>query len=629
MPQALIRFTLICIALFFSACLSQQNALEMANTAYKLEKYYVAIPLYKKLSNSSMVEQRIEVNLQIANCYQKMGNHKEAVQWFQRSIDFGNENAQVFLQCGKSHLALEQYNEARDQFLTYYRKTRDSIPLVNLDRTLEWTKKQAYFEIYNESTLNTKHADFTAHTFGDGLIFTSNRNPIKNNNYFEYNGKAYSDIFTVKKVKNKWEKPEEIKSISTAFNEGVSSYCEQTGILYYTQCNGNRGNSKTCRIYQTEFDGVKFSKDQAIDIRIDSAINFGNPSISKDGKTLYYTSDMSGGFGQNDLYVSYFDGKSWSAPQNLGDSINTPYDEDFSFIHPDGTLYFASEGHPGMGGFDLFYSKKDSITGLFASPENLRYPTNSTSDDFSVFLNEDKDEGYISSTRLGGKGEEDIYTIFVSPPVVVLQGRAYNAITQKVLRETNISLKVNKDGKTQSLVTDKLGFYSLKLEVDQEYSMNAQKNGYFGDNASLNTLGIKISDTLKQDFYLTPFPKTIVLKGIYYDLNSADLRPESFPILDTLLNTLRENLNMVVELSSHTDARADDEYNLDLSQRRAQSVVNYLVEKGIPIDRLVPKGYGETRLVNKCADGVECTEEEHQQNRRTEFRVLREDYKSN
>ncbi len=610
------------------ACKSSESVIAPADRAYKLAKYFSAVDLYKKAAVSGKKEDRTRAVFQIAECYRMMNNAKEAATGYEKVLKANIDTPIVYKRYGEVLKSLNKIDEAKEQFTTYAKLTGDSSGLIACQRVIDWKQREINFEVFNEAGLNSKNADFAPAYLNDKIIFTSTREAAKGENIFEWTGGGYLNLYTSKiDQRNKWSKPEILsEDILSDFNEGVASFDPQKNAVYYTQCNGTNGKKPDCKIYVSYLNGESWSKGKRINLDLDSNINLGNPSISKNGQTLYFVSDMPGGFGENDIYLSKQIDEKWSKPKNLGSIINTADDDDFPFIHPSGTLYFASKGHPGMGGLDLFYSDVDTL-GNFTQPINLKHPTNSTFDDFALILNATKEQGYFSSNRLGGKGDDDIYSAIVTPTVFTLSGRAFNKLNNKVLRETLITLSGN-NNKEMTALTDRTGFYKFDIQKDVYYFMQAQKSTFFGDNAFQSTIGLKESADLVQDFYLTPIPKVIVLKGILYDLDKADLRPISMTILDNLIKILNETPNVTIELSSHTDSRADSAYNHDLSQRRAQSVVDYLINKGIERERLVAKGYGESRLLNGCADNVECTEEDHQLNRRTELRILSENYVS-
>ncbi|MFC7526999.1 OmpA family protein, partial [Parapedobacter sp. GCM10030251] len=355
----------------------------------------------------------------------------------------------------------------------------------------------------------------------------------------------------------------------------------------------------------------------------------GHAALSGDGSILYFVSDMPGGRGGTDIWYSQrrADG-SWGAPVNAGAVINSAGDELFPNIGPDGTLYYSSDGFAGMGGLDVFEATGSGQQ--WSGPRNLRYPVNSPGDDFAYITTYEGDEGiagYLSSNRRGGKGSDDIYSFTFEKPriVIILQGTASDKNTKDRLADVSVTLY---DGSREIVArkrTDGSGTFEFVLEGDRQYTVLGQKEKYHGDSARVSTAGITKSDTLEVALLLEPIfevGRTFELENIYYDFDKHNIRPDAAAVLDELVRTLRDNPTLRIELSSHTDSRGSDAYNMALSQRRAQSAVDYLVSRGIARERMVAQGYGETRLVNGCGNGVPCSREQHQANRRTEVTVL-------
>ncbi|MFC7526899.1 OmpA family protein [Parapedobacter sp. GCM10030251] len=354
----------------------------------------------------------------------------------------------------------------------------------------------------------------------------------------------------------------------------------------------------------------------------------GHAALSVDGSTLYFVSDMPGGQGGTDIWYSerQADG-SWGTPLNAGGTVNSGGDELFPNIGPEGTLYYSSDGFAGMGGLDVF-----AATGGKAGwtlPRNLRYPVNSSGDDFAYLTTYEGEEGvagYLSSNRRGGQGGDDLYSFTFEKPkiVIILKGTASDKSTKDRLADVSVTLY---DGEREIAArkrTDGSGAFEFVLDRDKRYTVLGQKEKYHGDSAKVSTLGIIRSDTLEVALLLEPIfevGRNFELENIYYDFDKHNIRPDASAILDELVRTLRDNPTLKIELSSHTDSRGSDAYNLGLSQRRAQAAVDYLVGRGIARDRMVAKGYGETRLVNNCGNGVPCSRGQHQANRRTEVTV--------
>ena len=382
-------------------------------------------------------------------------------------------------------------------------------------------------------------------------------------------------------------------------------------------------------------------------------INFGNPYLSKDGNMILMASDALNGYGGKDLYVSYWEQGTWGEPKNLGSNINTKGDDMFPWLDEEGTLYFASNGHPGMGGLDIFSAEKDGK--IWKDPVNLKPPINSGADDFAIVFDKikPKDEndavrssGFFSSSREGGKGADDLYRfVLANKNIFLLDGIVLEKIFEdpsdpnspvvdfQPVENAHLSLKKYDRGfkVVDTISSSKFGKFQMDLDAESNYSLFTEKEGFFNKSMEVSSKGLKdpknVLITIKVRVLLERIyeEKEIILSNIYYDYDKTTLRDESKIVLDTLWGMLETNPDIFVEIGSHTDSRGSNSYNEVLSQGRAESVVKYLIQKGIDFKRLGAKGYGETKLINHCADDVECTEEEHQENRRTTFKVVSED----
>src|SRR6185503_1648200 len=373
----------------------------------------------------------------------------------------------------------------------------------------------------------------------------------------------------------------------------------------------------------------------------DSAV-MGQPSLSADEQQLFFVSNMDGGLGGYDIWLSTWDkaGSKWGSPVNLGNKVNTPEDEMFPFIANDGTLYFSSKGHIGMGGLDIFRTKLAGST--WDEPVNLKYPANTSADDFAYVSDNTGERGFLSSNPEGGKGNDDIYLWTLPPLVFTVSGKVFDADSKANIEGARIELFAS-DGSNIPYNTDKTGAYKFDLKPETDYKLVASVPSYLSKQFELTTKGMEQSKDFigDFDFALTSTLRAVELPNILYDLAKWDLRPESKTALDGLIQTMNENPTIVIELGSHTDSRPIPMTNLVLSQKRAESVVNYLIEKGIPQERMTAKGYGETQprvldkdmgsfkkgdvlneaFISKLRTNAQ-KEEAHQLNRRTEFRVL-------
>jgi outer membrane protein OmpA-like peptidoglycan-associated protein len=344
----------------------------------------------------------------------------------------------------------------------------------------------------------------------------------------------------------------------------------------------------------------------------------GHPTLSEDGKTMYFVSDMPGGNGGTDLYVTTVKDGKWTEPVNLGSDVNTGGNEMFPYLHSDGSLYFSSDAHNSMGGLDVFITSHNGTRWL--KPENLNYPLNSIKDDFGFSINNDNKTGFVSSSR---SKSDKMYSFEKHSPTFTLYGRARKKATQIPVEGVIVEVTNSATGKVTSVVSDKTGNFKLKLDPESKYNLYCTKFGCFSRTDLISTIGLKYSEDFYADFEVEEIviDKPIVLENIYYDFDKWDIRPDAAAELDKLVRILMDNPKIEIEMGSHTDCRGSDRYNLVLSDKRARAAVLYLISRGIDATRLTWKGYGETMHVNKCEDGVPCTEVEHQENRRTEFRV--------
>jgi outer membrane protein OmpA-like peptidoglycan-associated protein len=348
----------------------------------------------------------------------------------------------------------------------------------------------------------------------------------------------------------------------------------------------------------------------------------GHPTLSEDGKTLYYVSDMPGGYGGKDIYRATLQPDNcWGKAENLGAEVNSSGDELFPYIHNDGTLYFSSNMHNNLGGLDVF-STHEIKGNSWSEPENLNYPLNSSEDDFGFSINSDHKTGFVSSSRASS---DKIYSFVMMPPTFNLYGLVREKGTGKPLEGVGIELKNKSTGEKIIAYSDHHGSFKEKLKPESTLSIACKIVGCFSETDSLSTIGKKYSEDFFALFEVEPIilEKPVVLENIYFDFDKWNIRPDAALELDKLVELLNERMELEIEMGSHADVRGSDEYNQKLSEKRAKSTVDYLILKGIDQARLTYKGYGEKVLVNECKNGVYCSEAEHQKNRRTEFKVIK------
>ena len=535
----------------------------------------------------------------------------------------------------------EKYDKARQVFTTYYQlaPNEPKLQLESLDNIQKFGTNLGQYLITNIN-INSRLADFGAVPYKSGVIFAS-ENGAQSKKLYPRRNAPYLDLFYAP-LSNTNSISEFSKIQTVPFNNVNSNYhdaavsFDNNGTLYFTTNSHSKklaNGTRVLQIYDSNGKGMPFNSDQ---------YSTGHPSISIDGSTMYFISDMPGGYGGTDIYVTRKSGNSWSKPTNLGYTINTTGDEMFPFIAPDGTLYFSSDGLPGLGALDIF--KSTNAGSEWTKPENLCAPINSNNDDFAFVIDAKGKQGYFSSNRNGGKGNDDIYafTPNKTPQInCILKGTITERNTNMPISGATVKLISMSNGMEQSVVTGSDGTYSFDVNPESNYTIYATKKGYFTEVKTPSTVGKNCSSPIEQNLQIDitlskipdgpikiiagqddnsglPLPK---INHIYYDFDKADIRPDAQIELDKVVTFMKNNPDVIIELGSHTDSRGKSDYNLDLSQRRAASAVTYIISQGIEQDRISAKGYGESQIVNKCKDGVTCTETEHQQNRRTEFLI--------
>lgn len=625
---------LLILMSFSLALIAQPKAVKEADRLFNNMEYYEALNAYKKASEKVRGNKALkaEIIYKQALCYMMFNDTKKAEVWFQKAIKAKYTSPEAMLYLADMLKNNSKYDEALAEYEKYVKLKPDDARGTNgvesCKLSVKWKEKPSKHEISNVQALNSKFDDFSpiySRKNYKEIIFTSSREGTLGSGADGWTGQSFSDLFEAKLDKNgKWSSPSPFKEpLNSKFNDGSSSLNAKYSVMFFTRCGYDKNKIKGCQIFTTRKKGNTWDEPILLPFANDS-FTVGHPWISDDEQTLYFASNMPGGLGGRDIWMAKYDkkAKTWGEPINLGPQVNTIGDELYPTLRNDSTLYFASNGHIGMGGLDMFESKLSN--GKWGNVANLKYPLNTESDDFGIIFEGKYEKGYFSSNRLGGRGGSDIYAFSVPPVLFTIGGYIYDFDNKQPLTGAKVSM-VDKDGVTHESITDQTGsfyFDNTKFLEDNTYNFTATATEYLNDKGTETTVGETAGRDYKKDFFLKTTKKgPIRLPEILYDLGSANLRPESKDSLNGLIQTLRDNSNISVELMSHTDSRGSSKSNIDLSQRRAQSVVDYLVSQKIDARRLSAKGYGETRLLNKCKDGVQCTEEEHQRNRRTEFRI--------
>jgi outer membrane protein OmpA-like peptidoglycan-associated protein len=447
---------------------------------------------------------------------------------------------------------------------------------------------------------------------------------------YDWTGKPFLDMYFSRPDKTGgWSTPEALKGdVNGKFHDGPAAFSNDS-VMYFTRDNymgkkEQKDNNKVVdlKIYQSTNRNNVWTSVQEVPFN-SKDYSTGHPTLSKDGNTMYFVSDMPGGLGGTDIWMTKkVDGK-WGAPVNMGPNINTFFDEMFPTLVGDTMLYFSSLGHINIGGLDIFTSVLRN--GVWSEAENMGYPINTSADDFGISINDSTGGGLFSSDRANSM-EDNIYSFKRNDLHFNLTGTVVEKQTQRPITGASIDLINKTTGeKVNNAVTMADGIFTFKLDQNTDYKVVASKDGYYSQSREVSTVGKKVSEDMNIDMKMEMeriiINKPIAIENIYYDFDKWDIRSDASAGLDKLVGIMNANPTIMIELSSHTDSRGKDDYNKTLSEKRAQAAVNYIIAHGIAKERLTARGYGESRLVNHCANNVKCTEGEHQQNRRTEFKV--------
>ena len=645
------------LLLLLSFCACRTAKLSEAEEKQRIGEYYEAAAIYRKVYTKTSPQKRDlrgYIAFRMAECNRLINNTGKATSGYMNAIRYDYPDSIVYLRLAQMQHKAGAYTEAIKNYDIYSENQPSSQLALNGIQGCElapgWRKNPTRYEVHRMDKFNSRRAEFSPMLTGekyDQLYFASSRTKDKEAKISAITGQNNNNFFLVKQdEKGAWLAPQELEDeVNTEFDEGTPSFSADGNTMYYTYCAQDPEGPRTAEIYISNRSSAKWGKGTRATIVKDSVTALGHPSISPDGKYLYYVSDAVGGFGGKDIFRSKVLGNNSFGPmENLGEAINTAGDELFPYCRDSVTLYFASNGHPGMGGLDLFKATQDS-TGHW-TVENMGAPINSMGDDFGITFAGQAEKGFFSSNRNDARGYDHLYSFELPTITIAIEGLV-NDVDEYPIEGATVRI-VGKDGLNVKVPVKKDGSYRVELERDIRYVMMASARGYLNQNYELHTGPEEKNETYIVDFFLSPISKPVVIENIFYDFDKATLRPESQKALDELIKMLNDNPNVTIELGAHTDRKGTDQYNERLAGRRAQSVVDYLIAGGIKADRLEAKGYGESvpKTINKkmakqydfLNEGDVLTEEfilnltpEQQEiadqiNRRTEFKVLRTNY---
>jgi len=707
---------------------AQEGRIKKADKLYDRLAYAEAVEYYQSILDQGVDSSQVAE--QMAQSYYEMREPENAEQWYAVLVN-NSPRPDDYLKYAEMLKGNAKYEKA-DEYMAKYNSlnaedSRARAHVENAGYFAVLSEVSDRFQLRNEDN-NSKNADFSTTYYGENIVFVSNREllGVSVKRQHKWNNEPFLNLFLAEvgsegKLQNIRPFSEKV---NTKFHEGPLTFSADKQTMMFTRnnyLNKKKGKSSDdivkLKIYSSEKTDLGWS--DPVDFPYNSdEYSVGHPTMSADGKTLIFASDMPGGYGGTDLWKCTKNGSSWNKPENLGKGYNSEGNEMFPFLHKDGSLYYSSDGLLGLGGLDVFEARSNNSG--FGYPENLKAPINSSADDFGFTANSEKTQGYLSSNRKNGKGDDDIYHFFMNDiiPLTVsgtvvnadndlspLEGArvrlidAYDKVLENeqmgsdgqfsfeldpehcgykiqvdngsgwtdyansnmpcnieegdiglgdipleemkwsamgIIKEKgtkvpidgfNITLVNKKTGEEEVKITSLDGLVQYPLEPETDYEMKFEKQGYFGKTGKFSTVGmepgvIEIERYIDLTFEKIEIGKAIKIENIYYDYDKSFIRDDAALELNKIVQLLEDNPSIKIEMGSHTDARGSDAYNLKLSQRRAKSAMEYIITQGIDKERMSRKGYGETTLINSCKNGVKCSDEEHEENRRTEFKVV-------
>lgn len=647
-------YIIVCLLLTAVAAGCRTPKLSEADAQFQRGEYYDASVTYKKVYNKLRKKeerpQRGEVAFKMGRCYRLLNMSARASAAFQNALRYEYPDstthfmlAQALHADGKYSAALRSY----DKYLEFCPDDSLAINCAEGCRTAQEIRARGSRYVVKQAKLfNSRRADFCPMYLGadcDQIYYTSTTEKATGDKKSEITGMKNADVFFSKKnEKGEWERPEPVEGeLNTEFDEGIVAFSPDAQTMYLTKARRELNAPTSVEIYTSTRSDAKWSAPVKFEITADTLSTFGHPAVSPDGEYLYFVSDMPGGYGGKDIWRISLKERQGSLV-NLGPDINTEGNDDFPYVRSDGSLYFSSDGHPGMGGLDIFRAiTVGDPADLRWKVENMGFPINSAGDDFGITFGKGED-GFFSSNRGDARGYDHIYSFEYDPVRITIEGLVMDKDEEPV--KNAIIRIVGNDGSNQKEVARDDGSFSFALQRGVKYVMLAGAKGYLNQKQEFASDSTMEDANYWVEFILPSISKPSVVENIFYDYDKADLRPESKTALNELIAVLHDNPNVTIEMASHTDRWGSDAYNISLSERRAKSVVDYLVENGISRDRLQPHGYGKSRpktvtkriarLYPQFKEGDILTEEfiktlseEDQQaadqiNRRTEFSVL-------
>ena len=642
--------------LMVCACSNEGVAFKKAEQSYAIGEYYAASINYKKSYSRCTPKEKDKRAVRafmMGECYRHIGYTQKAMAAYTNAIRYNIPDSMAYLHLGRQQLKAGQYKQAAQNFNQYLEFDPSNelarSGLLSCELGPQWKAKPNQYKIKKEAVFNSRRSDYSPMLVGDDadqLVLSSTRKEAAGDDISGITGLKFGDLFFSRKnEQGKWQPVDVIEGeVNTEYDEGASCLSPDGKTMYFTRCSSDPDYPRYAEIWQSQRSDASWSKPTKCVISRDTLTSFAHPAVSPDGQWLYFVSDAQGGEGGLDIWRTRILESGFGGMENLGRPINTAGDEMFPSFRPNGDLYFSSDGHPGMGGLDIFIAHEDSIRGTIV--ENQQYPLNSSADDFGMTFEGVHNRGYFSSSRNDGKGWEHIFSFECPEILQTVTGWVYEKDGYE-LPEALVYM-VGNDGTNLKLSVKGDGSFTQVLKPDVDYVLLGTCKGYLNVKNEIRVEDAEESHEYTLQFPLPPINVPVLIDNIFYEFDRADLTPESTEALDKLVEMMNENPNITIELSAHCDYRGNDDYNQRLSQRRAESVVRYLIQHGVARDRLTAVGYGESRpktvtkriarlypqfkegdvLNEEFINGLSPEDQEaaDQVNRRTEFQVLTVEY---
>jgi len=629
------------LSIIATANYAQNRTVKKGNNEYDKFAYIDATKTYERIAEKGY--KSADLFQKLGNSYYFNSNLEKAAKWYAELFAMNTEvTPEYYYRYAQSLKSIGQYTKADEMMVLFNKKSSEDL------RGKIFNDKQNYMDVIKANSgrydikdagINSAYSDYGSAFSGNKVIFTSSRDT---GNFAQrkhkWNNQYFTNMYSADIVaEDSLGTPEKFaKNVNSRFHEATPVFTKDGKTMYFTRNNFNNGKKgkdsnriTLLKIYKATLIDNQWANAVELPFNSDS-YSVAHPTLSADEKTIYFASDMPGTHGQSDLWkVKINDDGSFGTPENLGVTINTEGKESFPIITDENELYFATDGHPGLGGLDIFMARMNP-DGSFKEPINIGAPANSPQDDFAYLINTKTRRGFLTSNRDGGKGYDDIYKFLETKKLVceqLLSGIVTDLETGEILANTKVTLFDDKFNKIKEVLSDDKGFYTFDVECGKAYFVRAEKELYetkeqkitIPTNTGKTDLPIQLEKKVKPVTVGDDLAKAFGIKIIYFDLDKWNIRPDAALELEKILDVMKQYPNMKIDVRSHTDSRQTHKYNEKLSDRRAKSTISWLVKNGVDANRITGKGYGETQLVNKCADGVQCTEEEHQANRRSEF----------